>query len=115
MCLPILCAVVTLLPAAADAKQAERYPRADLLIEATQLAQPEVAKRYRILDARTAEQYAAGHVPMALPVDPTKWNQAFLSGADQKSWQERLGSLGIDTDTPVVVYADDLRDAARIW
>ncbi len=100
---------------AADEKKLERYPRAELLIEATELAKPAVAQRFRLLDVRTPDQYRAGHIPSALTVDVTKWNQAFLAGADKKLWQERLGSLGIDADTPVVVYADDLRDAARIW
>src|SRR5262245_37567804 len=110
----ILCGVLTL-PAAADEKQLERYPRADLLVEATELARSEGPRRFHILDAGTAEKYRAGHIPGAQLADATKWHQLFLSGADPKVWQEQFASLGIDADTPILVYAEDLRDAARIW
>jgi thiosulfate/3-mercaptopyruvate sulfurtransferase len=100
---------------AALEQKPERYPRPELLIEAAELAQPETAKHFRILDVRASQQYRAGHISGALLVETASWNRDFLNQPEGKSWQERIGRLGIDANTPVVVYGDDLRDAARIW
>lgn len=45
------------------------YPRPELLIEASQLAKLDVAKKYLILDARDRTKYKQGHVPNARWVD----------------------------------------------
>lgn len=115
MWLSFCCAVVALSTLAAQEQKLARYPNADLLIEPAEIAKAEVAKRFRILDARSPEQYRAGHVPSAVSADAASWNKAFLASQDKKTWQERLNRLGIGGDTPVVVYGDDLPSAARIW
>lgn len=101
--------LLAILGAAAD------YPRPDLLIEPADLARPAVAGRYRILDTRGAQKYAAGHVPGAVWVDAAAWSKAFTAGQDRKDWLPRLQQLGIKPASAVVVYGDDYRDAARIW
>jgi thiosulfate/3-mercaptopyruvate sulfurtransferase len=92
------------------------YPRADLLVEASQLAQPQFAAEFVILDARPHGDYASGHVPAAHWVDHNIWARAFGHGRDSQGWSERIGGLGIGPKTKVIVY-DDMRsrDAARIW
>jgi thiosulfate/3-mercaptopyruvate sulfurtransferase len=92
------------------------YPRKDMLVEASELARPEVASRYRILDSRTRQKYQAGHIPGAAWVDHAAWSQAFAAGQEQEAWSRRVGTLGVDAETSVIVYDDSAsREAARIW
>jgi thiosulfate/3-mercaptopyruvate sulfurtransferase len=89
------------------------YAEPDLLVEAADLAK---TYKFRILDARSREKYDAGHVPNAVWVDHADWSKAFDNGKDQEGWTKRVGDLGINTDTSVVVYDDaSSKDAARIW
>lgn len=72
----------------------------------------------RVLDARAAEAYDEAHIPGAVPVDVANWkSQASGEGGlhDAAAWSERLGELGIDNSTQVVVYGDSLPNTARIW
>ena len=92
------------------------YPRAVLLIEASQLAQPDVAAKFLILDARPRMNYERAHVPQARWVDHNAWAPAFGHGQDTAGWSRRIGALGIGDKTKVIVYDDTLsRDAARVW
>jgi thiosulfate/3-mercaptopyruvate sulfurtransferase len=92
------------------------YPRSDLLIEANQLAQPDVAANFVILDARPRPKYEHGHVSEARWVDHSAWAAAFDHGRDAGGWSQRIGALGVGAKTKVIVYDDALsRDAARIW
>ncbi len=109
------CLLAALLPAAGAAATPVRYPQARLLIEVAELARPEVAAKVCILDVRPKAKYRAGHIPGAVAVDTAAWNRAFTAGQDRPAWEKRLGALGIDAHSPVVVYGDDLRDTARIW
>ncbi len=93
---------------------AGRYPRSDMLIEANDLAKPEVAARSRILDCRGRQKYQAGHIPGAVWVNHAEWSKAF--GEDKDAWSRRIGGLGIDVDMQVVLYDDaSSKDAGRIW
>jgi thiosulfate/3-mercaptopyruvate sulfurtransferase len=107
----------TILASAASTPPRLAYPRADLLIEAKDLARPGQADKFRILDVRTANKYQAGHVPPAVRVDHDAWARAFANQPDdQLGWSRRMGALGIpDIDKAIVVYSDDPREAARIW
>jgi thiosulfate/3-mercaptopyruvate sulfurtransferase len=73
-----------------------------------------------ILDVRTAEAYAAGHVAGAVHVDVTKWKDASLreeSGLEHEVfWRRRIGELGVTGREPVYVYDDGrMTEAARVW
>src|SRR5438105_11837367 len=78
------------------------YPRSELLIEATELKK--APDKFRPVDARTRAAYQAGHIPGAVWVSHLEWGQQFNRSAAAKTWSERLGKLGIDADTPAVVY-----------
>ena len=92
------------------------YPRPQLLIESSKLALPNVAKQYVILDARDRTKYKHGHVPKARWVNHEEWSKAFGDGKDAQAWSNRIGGLGIGSNTNVIVYDDNLtKDAARIW
>ncbi len=96
--------------------RANTYPRPELLMEPAELAQPTVAERCVILDARPREAFAEGHVPAARWVDQDAWAKAFGDGEDAAAWSARIGELGIAAATRVVVYdAQGMKDAARIW
>jgi thiosulfate/3-mercaptopyruvate sulfurtransferase len=110
------CLALLLLALAANARPAARYARPDLLLEPGELLKPGVAKKFVVLDARAKEKYRAGHVPGAVWVDANAWARAFAAGQDKAAWGERVGALGVDVDTPVVIYDASLsKDAARIW
>ncbi len=91
---------------AAEAK--ERYPHAEILMEAEELAKPEVAAKLRILDVRPKQQYEAGHIAGAASVNLADWPGTVKP--------EQLSALGIESTTPVVVYdGGTVRDATRAW
>ncbi len=92
-----------------------KYPRAELLIESAELAKLN-GVGVTILDARAATKYKAGHIPNARWVDHSHWAKAFGQGTDAEGWGARIGSLGINADSHVVVYDDNsTKDSARIW
>lgn len=88
------------------------YPNAKLLVEATDSK----LKEYHLLDARPAAKYATGHIPGAVSVDLAPWAKAILADkAGTAFWKAELAKIGVSRSTPVVVLADDVRDAARAW
>lgn len=92
------------------------YPNRQLLIEPGQLAKEINNNGWRILDVRSAQAYAAGHVPQAMRVDGSEWAKAFQDGKDASGWSKRLSELGLTRDSKVVVYDDaSNKDAARVW
>ncbi|MGA2067307.1 MAG: sulfurtransferase [Thermoguttaceae bacterium] len=95
---------------------AEEYARPELLVEPAALAKPEVAKEFIVLDARPKKAFAESRVPGARWVDAAAWAKAFDAGKGAEAWGRRIGSLGIDRATKVVIYdANTAKDAARIW
>ena len=112
----LLLPVVLLCAAMTRQVGADTYPRADLLVEPAQLAKPDVARQFVILDARAQESYQQEHIPAARRVDHDAWAKAFGDGHDTESWSKRIGELGIGSDSKVVIYDDNgMKDAARIW
>ena len=96
--------------------QEKSYPRPELLIEPSQLAKPDVAKNYIVLDALNHTKFKQGHVPNAVWVNHDEWAKAFGHGKDAEAWGKRIGALGITSSSKVVVYDDNYtKDAARIW
>src|SRR5258707_1205885 len=92
------------------------YPHRKLLVEPADLAKADVAKESVILDARTRASYEQGHVPGARWVDPAAWAAGFGDGDDAEGWSKRIGDLGIDEVSKVMIYDDGpSKDAARIW
>ncbi len=93
-----------------------KYARPNLLIEPAELMKPKAAEKFRILDARPAPKYQAGHIPSAFWVHEPVWSKAFNTDPEPADWGKRIAALDIGgTDRPVVVYAADVRSAARIW
>ena len=109
MSLALVCLTLTL------ATKPAAYPRAELIIEPAVLAQKEVAEKAIILDVRGEKSYAAGHIPGAIRVEASDLSKAFVAETDPDKWARRLGDLGIDVDSHVVIYGDDWREAARAW
>jgi thiosulfate/3-mercaptopyruvate sulfurtransferase len=112
----ILFAAFAVLPSLALAADTTGYPRPELLLEPAALAKPDVARQFVVLDARNRKAFDAGRVPGARWVDATAWAKAFASGKDAEGWSRRIGALGIDGTSHVVVYDSVFsKDAARIW
>jgi len=108
----IMCSLLLLTLGQGNAKT---YPRPDLLIEASELAKSEAAKKFRILDTRPLNEYNQERIPLSSSVDVALWNKKFTAGPEVKDWEQTLGGLGIDVDVPVVVQGDDMRETARVW
>jgi thiosulfate/3-mercaptopyruvate sulfurtransferase len=111
-----LIAILMLTIGSTDQPKINRYARADLLLEPSELVKADVAKEFRILDARPKSDYQTIHIPNAVWIDHDAWSKAFAQGQDAKKWQPLLGRLGINTDTRVLIYDDQSTNrAARIW
>src|SRR5262249_48085905 len=105
-----------LLTTSGEEGKPDRYPRADLLFEVAELSKPEVAKRFRVLDARPKDEYETGHIPDAIWVDHDNWSKAFAKEQDADRWKKLIGELGIPPDSHVVIYDNHSTNrAARIW
>ena len=104
---------------AADKDNANVSERnASLLIESDQLQKKLNDKTLRILDVRSQVEYAKAHIPGAVRVEFDDWkNLAVAENGlhDVEGWAERVGSLGITSDTHVIVYGSKISDSARIW
>lgn len=75
---------------------------------------------WRVLDARSDEDYQHGHWPGAVRVPVTDWEaaakQVETDLANDQHWYMLIGALGIDGQQPVVVYDDGrMTEAARVW
>jgi len=93
--------------------QPAEYPRAELLVEA---ADAKLTKDFRVLDARPKAKYDEGHIPGAVHADLNPWSKVVTEGkADAAFWKRELAKVGVSPKQPVAVYADDMRDAARLW
>src|SRR6476646_7777736 len=105
---------LTLLVSAAQADKAA-YATPELLAEPAALKKEADRKGVVFLDARRKAEYLLGHVPGAQWVDAGAWARGF--GKDDKAaWAGRIGALGIDTKSKVVIYdAVQYKDAARLW
>jgi thiosulfate/3-mercaptopyruvate sulfurtransferase len=111
-----LAAAILVVLSADPVQKPERYARPEMLLEAGELVRPAATRQLRILDTRPREKYAAGHIPGAVWVDQATWSKAFAVAPDALAWSKRLGILGIDTSTSVVIYDDNsAKDAARVW
>lgn len=98
---------------------AKDYPRKELLIEAKDLATivtKEAVNPTVVLDARSRAKFDKGHIPDARWVDHEEWSKAFGKSQDPKEWARRIGDLGIQNESKVIIYDDAMqKDAARIW
>ncbi len=92
-----------------------KYAAPELLMEAPELARLVAANKVQLLDTRPKARYDASHIPGALWVDSAAWSKAFAAAPDKDDWTRRLGALGLQPDTTVVVYGDDPREPARAW
>lgn len=110
--LSTLLTTVTLIVSA----KAPAYARPEMLVEPADLSRAADRNKYIILDTRARKAYTAGHIPGARWVDVGGWGKAFAKGQDKAEWAKRIGGLGIDTSTPVVVYGEAKNpEAARLW
>jgi thiosulfate/3-mercaptopyruvate sulfurtransferase len=83
------------------------YARAELLAETSWLADRLEYPTIRIVDARSKEQYAAGHVAGAVHMDGFGRSIPRAENGDMGSaveFAEIAGGLGISNDSTVVVY-----------
>jgi thiosulfate/3-mercaptopyruvate sulfurtransferase len=97
-------------------RASDTYPRGRLLVEPAELANSAAAGEFVILDARKRDEYERGHVPGARHVDHDAWKSAFGQDESPAWWSDRIGGLGIDSKSTVVLYDDNgTKDAARIW
>jgi thiosulfate/3-mercaptopyruvate sulfurtransferase len=112
----LLVLLLGVLPWNAANAETAKYAHPELLVEPAELAKPDVAGQFVILDARSQEEYQQEHIPGARWVNHGEWSKAFGDGQDAQGWSERIGALGIGRDSRVVVYDNmGLRDAGRIW
>lgn len=71
-----------------------------------------------ILDVRTMDAYAVGHIPTACWIDANLWRDTTSTATgltDQKFWSDQLGATGLTLQSNVVVVGDSLPEASRAW
>ncbi|MBA4028353.1 MAG: rhodanese family protein [Planctomyces sp.] len=103
-------------PAAQSARSADSLIEAADIAAAIRAAGDDLA----IFDVRPEAEYAAGHLPGAVRVDPAQWEELSLSAdsglTHEQVWHDRIGSLGVDSDDTVLVYdSGRMTQAARVW
>lgn len=89
-----------------------------MLIESAELEKRLREPQLRLLDTRSAEEYAQGHIPGAILVDVKGWQELGRQEGgfhDAEAWSTKVGQLGITHESQVVVYGSNLTDTARIW
>jgi thiosulfate/3-mercaptopyruvate sulfurtransferase len=92
------------------------YAKPDLLVSAETLARPGAAGKFHVLDVRSLGKYETGHVPGAVSAPLSRWSKATTAGtAAADFWKAELAAVGVTPTKPVVVYADDVREACRGW
>lgn len=98
----------------AVAQPPEKYAAPDLLADADD---PKLTNgAWLALDVRGKAKYADGHVYNAVLLELGPWSKAVTAGkADAEFWKTELAAVGVVPVRPVVVYSDDVRDAARAW
>lgn len=87
------------------------YPAADLLVEPDWLDRNLANPKLRVVDARSPEAYAAGHVPGAINLGP-EWlvdlgSQIPSQLLSADGFAAEMAVDGIGNDTDVVVYDDE--------
>lgn len=94
---------------------------ADPILEPESLA-AELARTdspVRILDVRSDADYAASRVKGAQRIDFRSWSDAVKSKGgelDEAAWSTRIGALGIDSSTRVLIYdSGGMTYAASTW
>ncbi len=82
------------------------YPHPELLAETDWLASHLSDATIRIVDGRADQDYAAGHIPGAINLSGFSLGQIGPESEppDPEGFAARVGALGIDEGTPVVVY-----------
>ncbi len=92
--------------------------RRAMLIEPSELEARLHEGGLRILDTRSSEAHAAGHIPGAVRVDVDAWRDLGRTPGgfrDAEAWARLVGEVGVGADSHVVVYGDSLSNTARIW
>ncbi len=96
---------------------AEKEPGA-MLIQPEELRKDLKRPGLHLLDVRAQADYARGHLPGAVRVDVKSWQELGKKDGgfhDAEAWGEKVGRLGLDHDSRVVVYGSALTDTARVW
>ena len=87
------------------------YTHADLLVSPEQLEELRSDGQILLLDLRPAEAFAAGHLPGAVHIDLFGISLIDTDPAPMRAFvwiiEHLLGSRGVTTDRPVVVYETD--------
>ena len=78
------------------------YAHPELLADTDWLASRLSEPMVRIVDARGDKDYAAGHIPGA--VQMSGFSLGKMGPDSSEAFARRVGALGIDEQTPVVVY-----------
>ncbi len=89
-----------------------------LLIEPTDLAKQLGDPKLRVLDTRSKDDYAKGHIPGAVWVDVPDWQKLGKSEGgfrNARAWGAKVGTLGIGRDSHAVVYGSAVPETARVW
>ena len=93
------------------------YPHPELLTEADWLASRLSDPTVRVVDARSGEDYAGGHIPGAVHLDGYTLG-GLRTGSEMpepEAFARLVGSLGIDERTTIVVYTADGPPPRRGW
>ena len=93
-------------PAVRTAEAYNASPSLDLLIVEDEISD------LQIVDARSPEEYSAGHLEGARNIDSSK-----VMGAEGLAGDQALGEAfsGLDKDVPVVVYSTKGGVASMVW
>lgn len=112
----LLSLVLLLAAAPLEAEPYKGFPRGDALISAAELKSllDGPGPKPVVLAAVGRVPWLLGHIPVARRVQRRAYTDRDGMAVDRPRFQAFARGLGIDDDTPVVVY-DNAYDAARLW
>ena len=112
----LLSLALLLAPGSLQAERYKGFPRGHALIASAELKSLLVgsAPKPVVLAAVGKVPWLLGHIPGARHILRRAYTDRYGMAADRARFQAFARGLGIDDDTPVVIY-DNAYDAARLW
>ena len=99
-----------------EKREAKEKAEFAFLVEPEELSAQLKNESLVVIDARSLKAWQNSHIPGAVSANVNEWKTLFSQQQDEKVWSQRIGELGIDQETSVVIYDDPVYpNSGRLW